>query len=387
MKKVIFISALAIAAAASCTKSDIVDTKFNEQISFQTYAGRDAMTKATAVESADALKNSQGIGVYGFYTGKDSFDPANSVANLWANERVYWGTYLKDNVEVTGWTYATTKYWANDADKYTFLAYAPYGHSTITNVSDDPNNEDVKNPTITYTVPQTPLSDQQDLLYAKEQGTAAAYKTSGVTLHMMHALARLTVTAYAPTDANGFQFDVKKVTISGKFNTKGTFALATAAVAETEDTGWTPIPATATENVEYVIYDDNTASKKADGTFDVLPSTSETAVNYAKVGEQYNNYLMMIPTKFTADNTAILSVTYTTIYEGQESEPVTKELPIVMDFRMGKAYAINLNFSHTATPITFNVSVATWGDEVPVTSTGTGKNNPEDYAAKTEGDE
>ena len=37
MKKVIFISALAIAAAASCTKSDIVDTKFNEAISFESY--------------------------------------------------------------------------------------------------------------------------------------------------------------------------------------------------------------------------------------------------------------------------------------------------------------------------------------------------------------
>ena len=48
MKKTIFISVLALAAAISCTKSDIVDTKFeNEAIGFETYLGRDAQTKAS----------------------------------------------------------------------------------------------------------------------------------------------------------------------------------------------------------------------------------------------------------------------------------------------------------------------------------------------------
>jgi hypothetical protein len=67
MKKVIFISALAIAAAVSCTKSDIVDTKFgNDVIGFESYVGRDAQTKAS-VETATTLQ-ATGFGVYGFYT-------------------------------------------------------------------------------------------------------------------------------------------------------------------------------------------------------------------------------------------------------------------------------------------------------------------------------
>ena len=365
---------------ASCSKSEIVDSKFgNDEIGFQTYVGRDAQTKATPIEAVDALKDANygGIGVYGFYTGKDDYK-ASSTANLWANERLYWGTITNaDGATSSGWTYASTKYWANDDDNYTFLAYAPYGHSTITEVS---TGTQVANPSIVYTVPEL-LPAQQDILYAKAQGTAANFK-SGVTLNMKHALSRLTVTAAAPVDQNGFQFDIKKVTISGKFNVSGELTLADAKADATADAGW---DATSGE-VVYTFYDDDAASFDGE-KWDVLPAgtTEAPAVNYAVRNGNADNYLMMIPTTFTETDKATLTVTYTTIYEKQESKPVTKEIPFVVDFKMGKAYSINLVFSHTAEPITFNVTVDTWDEEGPVTSSNTTNgNNPEKYPATEE---
>ena len=78
MKKVIFISALAIAAAVSCTKSDIVDTKFDEQISFETYLGRDAQTKAAVISDT----NLKSVKVLGYYGGKEKWAKQSP---LWAN--------------------------------------------------------------------------------------------------------------------------------------------------------------------------------------------------------------------------------------------------------------------------------------------------------------
>ena len=71
----IFISILALAAAVSCTKSDIVGSmSTSSEIGFETYLGRDAQTKAT-VATAESLRKpkGQGIGIYGFYTGAGSW--------------------------------------------------------------------------------------------------------------------------------------------------------------------------------------------------------------------------------------------------------------------------------------------------------------------------
>ena len=126
MKKTIFISVLALAAAISCTKSDIVDTKFEkEAIGFENYFGRDAQTKGDNA-SVTSIATGGGIGVYGYYTG----DPANGgweeglAANLLKNE------HLTSTDNGVNWTYTNKAYWTNDSDEYTFFAYAPYGKAT-----------------------------------------------------------------------------------------------------------------------------------------------------------------------------------------------------------------------------------------------------------------
>ena len=334
MKKVIFISALAIAAAVSCTKSDIVDTKFNEQIGFETYAGRDAQTKATAIEKAADLKV---IGVYGFYTGNTSYNPSKSTANLWVNLPVTNGT--------DGWTYAADqkKYWTNATDKYTFLAYSPYGDQNLT-----VSTGTVTEPKVEYAVPG--LDSQVDLLYANapadEDGKnghvnmvrpGEGTSLQPVALKFQHALSRITVKA--SENVSAYNYTIKKITIGGNFNTSGTLSLATGE--------WTQ---QSSSNPVYEFYT---------GT-DVL---TNTATAYSTHG-----YLMPIPTTAETKTTVTVTVTYSSTFGDVVSNDMTKKVEFDNVFEKGKAYAINLEFKeNTENPITFNVvEVASWGSETDV---------------------
>ena len=368
MKKVIFISALAIAAAVSCTKSDIVDTKFNEAISFENYIGRDAMTKAAVTDNGNIDEVT--IGLYGYYTGAKKWDAAgvaNPAANLWSNDALAYAEAAGE--KAAGWYTEEEKYWTNASDWYSFLAYAPMaadnnGVSVAGTAANDVN--------VTYTTPVADgkLTTSVDLLYAQVVNTN---KVASVGLQFKHALSRVTVKAKAPGNTMGIQFDVKNVTLSGTFNTTGTLNLATAKAAATTDAadaGWSVVAETGKTQAAYVFYNDTKGATIEGGV--ATDALTETAVDYA--GE--DNYLMMIPTDFTGT----LSVTYTTIYEGNESNTMTKELPIATNFKMGKAYAITLAFEPVLDVIKFNVTVDEWGTEDEVTATG--GNNPEDFAVK-----
>ena len=369
MKKVIFISALAIAAAASCTKSDIVDTKFNEAISFETYTGRDAQTKATPYGSQNVP---DAIGLYGYYLGNATAWGTASKANLWENASLTVTTAATQTSPAI-WSVANDpKYWANDADKYTFLAYAPITTATNTMTEGSytiTSETGGANPVINYTVPSA-LGKQIDILYAKNEGTAATLK-GGVELNMHHALARLTVkaTATPKSETQPFTFHVKKVSIKGAFNTSGTLNLYSYAGAD-----WTT--KNSVENTEYVFYTDNTVVN-SDDIAEANKVVDENYANYAKGESGYvegttaTNYLMMIPTDFkgtteTPVSPAELYVEYTTYYEGQESMPINKKFNVAIDFEAGKAYSIDLAFNHTATPITFKVTVEDWKNDSDV---------------------
>ena len=217
MKKVIFISALAIAAAVSCTKSDIVDTKFgNDAIGFQTYVGHDAQTKATEVDY-EALQNSEGFGVYGIYTAAVKYDGDDKV-NLFKDEQVKWGKPTSDASDC--WYYTNTRYWTNDDDWYTFLAYAPYGETALVGKM---NEGDIQ-PYIEYTV-DSDITDQIDVLYATPIETQKP-DNGEVPFAFNHILSRLTVTAAAgETYTDGYSFTINDIKLSGNFVKKATFDL------------------------------------------------------------------------------------------------------------------------------------------------------------------
>ena len=351
MKKVIFISALAIAAAVSCTKSDIVDTKFDEAISFESYIGRDAMTKASVITTGNVGQ----VYVYGYYTGAANWD-GSMTANLWSPLAL--GVTDAGVGQIAD---KDKKYWTSADDKYTFLAYAP---APVASTDETPGNgltvavDPTNGPTLTYNVPNT-LEDQIDLLYATPQinRTKNTWGTTTnlngvVALGMNHALSRVTVKAKDAETTDLFKFDVKEITLSGNFYTSGNIVLGDGVWSEKD----------GEENKTTYVFHRN-ATLNDDGTVKAyvaydkdhpteLPSDAHK--NYADT----DNYLMMIPT----DADATLTVKYTTIYEGSESKLITKTFTVANEFVQGKAYAIQLDFNNDATAITFTVSVAEWAE-------------------------
>ena len=325
MKKTIFISVLALAAAVSCTKSDIVDTKFEkEAIGFENYLGRDAQTKGA--EATLATLKTDEIGIFGVYTGENSWN-GTSAANILINERLYWG--LAEKATDYSWIYNNTAYWTNNRDKYSFLAYSPYSATAATQPSG-------KSPQVTFSV-QDAIANQKDLVYANTPASEGGHVNmvrpangDAVNLKFHHALTRLSVKAKAFEAYTDFTFNVTNISITGAFNTSGTFDLYNGA--------W--ISKTPTANKSYDL---------------------TGAVNQSLTTSEYDfsagNYLMMIPTDFST-NKATLNVTYTITYKGATSTPITKPVEVSKNFLQGNAYSIVLTLQRDETnAIKFTVDV------------------------------
>jgi hypothetical protein len=170
-----------------------------------------------------------------------------------------------------------------------------------------------------------------------------------------HALARLTVNAKAAADQK-FGFCVKKITIAGGFHKSDVLTL--------KDGSWSTAgtPAAVTEETPATVY---TFYNKADNATALTTTATEYAKRTVTEGETTkevaDNYLMMIPVDFTSA-AATLTVEYTTVYDGVESTLITKPISVTTDFKQGKAYAINLEFSKTTEVITFTVTVDNWDE-------------------------
>lgn len=344
MKKVIFLAIAAAAALTACSKSEVIDSKYgNDMIGFETYLGRDAQTKAG--EATVATVKTNGFGVFGFYTGTEDY-AATTPANLMNDVPV---TYSSDK----GWTYSPVKYWTNDKDKYTFLAYSPV--SLIAT-----QGENVA-PTFNYTVPGA-LADQIDVLYSNDNENVVKSDVVNFTFH--HALSRITVKANAemydkdgnivteaPADGYDNTFTITSLVLNGSFNTTGTFNLYTGR--------WTPTEGTAS----YTFFT---------GAQDL------TGEAYDFAGAEKKNYLMALPTDFSAKTgegeeatftkTATLTVKYKVTYAGSTSNENEASVKINTNFEQGKAYSINIKLMRDPdNAIKFDVvAVDGWGGETPV---------------------
>ena len=346
MKKVIFFSAIALAAAVSCSKSEVVDTKFeSEAIGFDTYLGRGAQTKATETTAA----NLEEFGVYGFYTGAQTYEVAAlTTANLMDNQNVY-----KDGGV---WKYEPARYWNHEDDYYTFFAYAPYSEG---------NNGG--SPVIKYTV-KGDLANQEDVIYsvnARNVSKKSCTYTDGtyVPFTFKHALARLSVKANAvmydkqgavTTDASVAKdnlFTITNISITGDFCTEGTMDLSTPYTKDANGniTGGGPVWA---------------STPSTDVKYDLTgPVEQELNGNLYDFSANTKGYLMMMPTEFSEANPAVLSVTYYVTYAGKKSNSITKTVNVPTNFEQGKAYAINIKLQRDSdNAITFTVSeVSGWG--------------------------
>lgn len=328
MKKTLFISVIALAAAISCTKSEVVDSKFGkEQIGFETYLGKDAATKAS-VESINTIGT---VGVYGYYLGAtDSYDAATSDANLWNPLTLV----VNEQGVAQQPTGNDIRYWTNATDYYAFLAYAPKDEVSVTAGT---NGE---NPTISY-------ADNVDILCAEPQ-TSRTKGDGTVNLKLEHKLARITVKARAT--AGNFDYHIKSISIKGTFYTEGKLPLAS-------PNNW--INLTSTANTEYTF-----PTVAADAL--PKPATTGQTVDYKDYAGT-DNYHMVIPV-VASQHAAQLTVVYSTSYMAGdrkiESVDYTKSFTINNDFEMGNAYAISLEFVQaTDNQINFSVSETQWTEQ------------------------
>lgn len=222
MKKFILLSVSVAAILASCSsESDSLrlstDAQSASPIDFGTYFSNGAVTRAGApgaINTTDALKASEGFGVFAYYTQAKDYDAAgeSQTPNWMYNQKVSWDNTKSD------WTYSPLKYWPNDngtadgngatgttTSKVSFFAYAPFtGDETTGKITDAGTsgitafsaNTDAGHPTVTYKLSQD--GKQVDLLW----GTAAEGKTYETVTGTNVTVKKVSDEAFAPTNLN-----------------------------------------------------------------------------------------------------------------------------------------------------------------------------------------
>ncbi len=271
MKKLLFITASALALLASCSsESDSVspvspDSQTSPNgapIAFGTYLSKGTVTRAGAtgsINTTDALKESAGIGVFAYYTQDKDYDATgeSQTPNWMYNQKVAWDKTKSD------WMYSPLKYWPNDngtadnkdatgttTSKVSFFAYAPFTGDETTGKLDAGETSGITafsantaagHPTVTYKLSQN--GQQVDLLW----GTAAEGK-SYETVTGTNVTVGKVADALAPTNIN-----IQKLKTDGKIAFLFKHALAkfggSGETTKTNPDG-TPVPVTTTNGLQ-----------------------------------------------------------------------------------------------------------------------------------------
>lgn len=382
MKRRILFSALAVALVAmvGCSKDEPVENFSPENaIQFGTYVGRDASTRASAIDLAGLQSiNSSGFGVFAYYTGTANFT-GEEVPNFMKNEQV---TYSGSE-----WTYSPLKYWPNNVgEKVTFLAYAPY-HDNVATLSEFPNS-------IKYTVADEVLN-QEDLLYL-DQNTSKTTDmlkpgvNEKVTFHFAHALSRIGYTAelmvdYVNEDETGDKDDaetdlgdldenttitINSVKLIGKFDKQ--------AILNLNGGDWSGVAA-ATDDVTYELTKDNNL---VDNVFTGNSNAGNDDDVKLRTINKSDSYIMIIPQKMgTLDDTDKLTagtgIKIEVDYNVVTTDPnldggkidirnvITSE-EFYFNFEQGKAYTFKLHLGMTSVKIEANMTE--WDDKTDDTA-------------------
>lgn len=452
-----------MALGTSCSNDEVVDNFSPENaIQFGTYVGRDANSRGTVITTGgEAVENgpkttdaltTKGFGVFAYYTGTTDFANYTGGPNFMYNQKVTGTTPATtdegDDTATTPsieWTYSPVKYWPNTSgEMVTFFAYAPYHESTTATESEGTQNTDATKstltfsgnsasgaPKITYTV-GTDVKGHQDLLWAApvvdqtKQGTKDKVKFT-----FKHALSRIGFKVQAMVDkvndddmdkssdndkkddetaqngelAAGTSIIIKKVTMSGFFQSKGTLEWEDNDDEENNKTVYTAkvIGKTATEEQNYVlgvttsgegssttITESNFASAQlhGKGAFDTKTYVAgqDVTTTEAKLNAD-DSYIMIIPRSFEGDNKVTISVEYDVITEdGQLSDgyiAITNNVSTKFNFnfKAGEAYTFSLHLGMTSVKLEATVDGwddgGEWAVNVPLneTTTQTGASN------------
>lgn len=330
MKKVIFLAIAAAAALTACSKSEVVDSSvMNKAISFESYIGKDAQTKASVVTGVTS------VNVNAFLYKIENAKNRTFVSNFMTNQAV-----TRESAESTTWTYTPVRYWPAEDQAIDFVAWVPV------------NNASVENATLTFTVPADDVTKQTDLIVSDPQ---PGMNGDVVALHFKHLLSRIGFQINAkqlPTDEAN-KVVLKNVTLNGSFASSGKVDMTAtnpAVVADREGEGDAQVLKSPTQ--AYTLTGTN------------FGYTNDIITN----GEKLNNndsYIMLIPDGNVPANINITYEIQTT--NGDKTETITNEkvFPLTgITYEAGKAYKYVFEISLDA--ISFSVEIDEWGAETEV---------------------
>ncbi len=221
MKKFKF-SVLMLSALALASCSDDADvpspspSNGDNAISFSTYVGG-AASRATTTD-LEALKDSEGFGVYAIYTGTgDHADITDFTPNFMNNQQVKW--------DGAAWSYSPVKYWPNaKTEKVSFVAYAPYQSGNVMSVAETgyhialPPGSTGDGTILTYHI-GTDVTKQKDVLVARARDQTNEAGT--VNFEFKHALSRVAfyVHGWNYTTENTTVVQIHGISLSTKSHT------------------------------------------------------------------------------------------------------------------------------------------------------------------------
>jgi hypothetical protein len=322
---------LALTAAAgmvSCSSDEpagSVNNDSTEAISLDTYVARN-VTRAS-VETKATLETN-GFGVFGYYSGSSSFSSSIGASNLMSKQQVEY----KDSK----WTYTPVKYWSKTAsDKYQFLAYAPFKAGD--NISEG-TAEAATAPVLTY---DGTNNGGYDFMTALRTDVTKPANNGTVDFQFQHRLTRLgvmvkTSAAYTAT------ITVKKVVLKNA-KLKGTYTLWSEAT--TAGSGWTA----NSEATDFTVYNNTTGTTITSTAANIMGSDA---------------YVFAIP------STAALQLVVDYEISQNDNKVTYSYTNQAVDFpstvyAMGTGYNLVLSIGLDA--ITFNVtSVTDWGNTTDV---------------------
>lgn len=346
MKKTIT-ALLALAAVAACNKTEVVDMKAPQAISFDA-PFIENVTKA--IDPSYTATTLTSFNVYGTMTNSN-----NQTANIFNRVAVTKGatTNAVTNDGTYGqWGYASenTQYWVA-GNTYAFAAVAGDTASDNTDGVTVNVTDDTKMPsTITYDA-----SSQTDLLYAVDNhgkhGEADATNTNiAFTFNHLLAKAKFTFTNGYPA---GYTVKVSDVTITNVVD-GGTYTVNPAAGVS----DWAA--STKTEQLTF----GNVVATAAQPTTELPDGPAASAIETTNAnGYSANFERLLVPADYTTTNLVITFTAEVTSPQGIVVKTTKYTSNASVKLEAGNSYNFKAEIKETLVPITFSIETITGWDE------------------------
>ena len=273
MKKIIF-SLLAVAALASCAKTDAVYEDNQAEIKIKPATA--LATKANVLSAIDgtAYPTAENFDVYGYWANQpagSSFTNATDEVTVYLGEG---GAYEFTN-KGAYWGGTTTYYWPKNGS----LRFAAYSPSNVNMAHDlDTDTYTVEG----YTQPATTATTWDLLVAPTSKSYTAMTAAENVSVVFEHALSWITVKVVAKDAEAAKAFDIKKVTINDVVNVADFTAVMSGEKSMTWDLTDTTVPYVVYEGSQAVTETATVIETTKDGTVIIPQPTTTITVDYTQ---------------------------------------------------------------------------------------------------------